>query len=806
MAKIPETPGWRNIQMGTGTGSVGVPRTTPADFGAESWRNLQRLGNQVTESSVQMMRQFIRDDHQRQEDEAKEDLLMYDTRQQKRVDELMQRKTAAAFDTPEMYIEGAEADQITPEDESRREGELYKRMLAEGRMRIDQHNVQRLNRHVLNERTNLRVQAAEASSARAIEVIKQEPWRLNEQLNVIFDNIDAQVEAQGLKSTMVGSGNTAIYMADFYKQQALTGAVQNALTALATQYGPEEALTFLRSNDAQRYRKELGEGNWNRIFGAAEKKLQAEQAKQAIDQLTVQLDSEINSRYMSGEDPAKIRAEMVQKYGTSLGVPAVNALARSIFSYDRPEAESTDHTSEYRDLLMAGNVPLATIEWSAQMRGAQGLKELRDAQKEVMTLKATGDDYRVHALLNEDDSPIAQQLKAGNYEGARRTVIGMRESLSNEQFKDLNTAITSGEKSVPATESEESILKAQLDKYELQKKLVSAQEEFRKQELLDQVMSSPDPQQSEAYMNANYKQKAFIDKELAAMRASQYESDQNTIQRNFYAADSLTNAELNALMSTEQGMTDLARSLGGFRSQQFQDLWKKSKDPSIKTTYTTRATTEARNAVRAAASKHGSVITNREMQELGPIIDDSVTEVFNDYQESHNLESPAMIPPSTRRTLINGVVYKTLNNRAGLVMEASGTSVDEEELRLLYPEIVEQSIRVSTPDIVRAATQTGREIRGLEPLPDEEFEAVPPVWTFKEDRASGISTWVQENIPYGPGIQGDSAVKRISGYAMKEPDRGRLCFFPEFNSFALYDNAGRMLIEFDRNGNPKNVR
>ena len=66
MAEITRLPQGRSIQVSMNTGTVGMPRTTPNDFGAQNWQNWQRLGQEVIQADVSYMTHFIQEDHQRQ--------------------------------------------------------------------------------------------------------------------------------------------------------------------------------------------------------------------------------------------------------------------------------------------------------------------------------------------------------------------------------------------------------------------------------------------------------------------------------------------------------------------------------------------------------------------------------------------------------------------------------------------------------------------------------------------------------------------------------------------------------------------
>lgn len=805
MAEITRLPQGRSIQVSMNTGTVGMPRTTPNDFGAQNWQNWQRLGQEVIQADVSYMTHFIQEDHQRQEDEAKEDLLTYDTVQQQRLDNLLMTQGANALNAPEQYLEGREdPGYVLPE---RRGGELYERNMSLGKLRIDNQNVQTLGKHVLRQRETLRIQSAEATSARALQKIERQPGLLDEELsNTILPNVRIQLDTQGI---------TDPDLRKFYEDQARIGAVKTALISMAAEHGAEEALKMFSDPQIQAYKELVGPVAWEKIFNVQNARLQAKKAQEENRALQVEAYQKISSLYEAGLDPITINNQMIAEYGPQLGVPAVAALANNVYSLPR-KAQATQQSklvNEYKQLAMSTNLGWTpdNLQWRAQMRGPDDVAALAQAQKEILAEAKEGDSYKVHYLTNNSESIIARQMRAGEYDEARRTLIKMSNELTASEYQQINKVINEHESVVVGTVV--TPLERQLSLAKTYKDLRDAELEQSKVISLSRVLASEGaPELSEAYKSLSYEQKEYVDKQLQRIRYSQsgWVVDENIQAANFYKYDSMSNSDLNELFQTEVGTSTILRELGGPNTKFYQDIWKKSQNPDVKTQYATRAQIQAIQRAQAIAYRSGNSITPSELKELRPVISDAVTSGLTEYQLTHNLDNPNKIPPNIREAIIMNAVYDVTNERQGLKITGSGTTVELSQLQNVYPEIAERSIIVNMPTVsndwesISANNSLGFRMIRKRNVKDQQ---VPPVWTYKKNPITNISEWVQENIPYSAGVSSpdpgiNAALQRISVHAQQfdSTTRGRLCFYPSSNQFYLYGIAGNVLAKYSIDG------
>ncbi len=692
MAEITRLPQGRSIQVSMNTGSVGMPRTTPDDFGAQNWRNWQRLGQEVIQADVAYMTDFINEDHQRQEDEAKEDLLTYDTVQQQRMESILQTQGSNALHAPEQYLGGREDPGYVLPD--RKGGELYERNMSLGKLRIDNHNVQQASKHVMRQRENLRVQSAEVTSARALERINLQPGLLDEELqNNILPNVNTQLDAQGIYDPEVRK---------FYEDQARVGAVKTALISMAAEHGAEEALKMFSDPQIQEYKKTVGAVTWEKIFNIQNTRLKAKQAQEENRALQVEAYQKISSLYESGLDPITINNQMIAEYGPQLGVPAVAALANNVYSLPRKAgvAEQTKLVSEYKQLALSTNLGWTpdNLQWRAAMKGPADLAALAQAQKEIMAGVKEADEYKVHYLTNNTESILARQIRMGEYDEARRTLIGMSADLTSSEYQQIGKVIDNSESTTESMII--TPLERELKRANTLTKLRESQIEQSKVVGLTQVLSSEGaPEESEAYKKLTVDQKEYVDKQLQRIRYAQsgWETDENTQAGNFGKYDELPNNVLNELFSTEIGTTTILRELGGPNTQFYKDIWKKAQNPDVKMQYATRAQVQAVQRVQSIAYRMGNSIGPKELQELKPVINDMVTQGLNDYQLAHGLDNPSKIPADVRQAVVENAVYETINERQGLKVSGVGMSISQSELQTTYPEIAERSIVVNMP-------------------------------------------------------------------------------------------------------------
>lgn len=820
MAQITGLPKWSRLQV---SGSLGSrPRTSASSFGGDGWKQIEDLGNQVTRAAVTTMQHYIQNDHRRQQDEAKEDLLYYSTEQQRRVDELKQKKLSDAFNTPQEYLEQmderkAQLEELRAVNDrggglNNRGGQIYRQMLAEGQLRIDQHNIQSLNKHVLSERTNLTVTMSEATNAHAVEVIKREPWRLTEQLTeVIFPNISDQVEAQGYGTEIVGTGASQMYMADYMKQQASIAAVKSAVDGLAEQYGPEEALKFFNSSDVETLQGVIGKKSWDEIFGAVETKLKAQQDKEITNTIGIQLDREVSERLAAGDNYLTVRDEMMVKYGPTLGVSSVNSVLQSVVTAQNTVEPKVQKQlqKDYLGLLMSGQASFETLQATAD-GDVDKARALDAAYKEYQQLDTTKTTFRTNDILNSKNSVIAQDIRSGRFDEASQTAFKLYEDgdLTRDEYSVIAKSINDTRALYDPEAVADNEVQKRLDRAVRDENLRNAELNVTNQETLTRVLESGAGKNSKAYQEASFETKQFLNRELDARYQGRFESDENIRQRNFYRYDSVPTNQLLQMMSTEVGMSQIARDLGGESSTQFKELYKKLHDPARGMSYLTNATVEARNRVRARAIRRGEAIDNAEFNELRPVIDDAVTELFNSYQADHNLESPNMIPPTVRNALINTVVDRTALERGGVAVnrDNGGTTIENSVMENLNPELYAKSIKVAIPHIPSAADYAGSNPGNMEfagstaniPMHDE----VPPVWTFKRHPQTGVETYVQENIPYVIGVTGHDGVQRIATDARQFDNAGRLTYFPSYNMFVLYSLTGKKLQSYNMAGKP----
>lgn len=832
MAQITRLPGGRNISLGMGTGSVGMPRTNADDFGAESWRNVQELGQQVTRASVVAMDHFIDEDHQRQEDEARLDLTHIGNERWKKVEELSQKRTSEAFNTPEEYLQYSQSQydalqNFNSENEDvRRGGELYRRRIEAGIAEIDAMNVKRLQRHALDQRNRLHQESLDVANAGALERISRDPGRLQYELeNVIYPNISAQVNAQGYGSAMVGEGESAVYMADFYKQQAETGALKTALSGMVAQNGATAALEMLRSSDMDGIRARIGEASWKQIFGAYEAKLQAQQIEEQKNLLEVQLNNEIATLRQNGEDDFTIQTAMVEKYGPSMGVSAVNSILRGVPGVD-PKASSENIKAAgkaYFDSMMSGLVDWSTLEASARAADAQTgsgssehYAEFIRQRDNALTMKRKVNEYqnyRTEQILGGMDSPVAQNIRLGTAEGfqAAREGVAAMTGLTEGERAYLDDGITKAESAAQA--GQETALQRRINAEKRQNDAQKAARLSELQSLAGTLMLRPgNPEQSEEFQRLNPAERKLVRTEFQAWEEGQYEGDPVRQLRNHAKWDKFSGIQLNSLGELEQ--RKMFWEVGGRDSPYGKELSKKMLEKRTGSGKFTSLMTDLNNRLRAATgtSPQGPLV-GAEFTQVSAEAEAELARLQNDYLETHDMQEP---PLAYREAMLSSVTQKAVAKRAGIIPTTGGTELDAVQMETEFPEVYARSIRTATRDAVRRRPMftdaLAMEQQGLPEFygrRDVQMSAdIEPTWELFE--VNGQTELVQTGISFqgpndtSPDPDTASAMSRIRQDVVRRfPNTAAtLWFFPTGNALVAKDTFQNTLQIYDRAGNP----
>lgn len=827
MAQITGIPGGRNISLGMGTDSVGMPRTNPNDFGAESWRNVRELGQQVTRSSIVAMQHFIDEDHQRQEDEARLDAVHIENERAKKVDELSQKKNSEAFNTPEEYLQYSQqqydALQTFNKDnpDSRRGGELYNRRVQEATAQVDAMNVRRLQRHAMVERERLHVQSLEVANAGALERLSKDPSRLRHELDtVIFPNIAQQVEAQGYGNATVEGSPTGERMADFYKRQAESGALKTALQAMTAQHGPAAALEMLRSGDMAGIRSDLGEQAWSEVFGTYEAKLQAAEVEQQERALEVQLNREIALLRRNGEDDLTIQTKMVEAYGTTLGVPAVNTIFRGVPDID-PQAAGADVAaagkSYLRSLVMGGSIDELRI--AATKRGADYVLALGAAEAEYIKFRQQGDaarTYRTEQVLNGIDSDVAHNIRLGTpeaFDRAERSVEALTALNDNERLYITGKVAEARAKAQVSRQTE-------LERTLRHERVVSDAARAERSAALIGLAATLDirpenPEQSQEFQQLPLHEQRIVREELRAREEGRYEPDPVRQLMAYGRWGAMPYAAFVALPEAE--IRRMFREVGGPASEWGKKLTEKREKKQGAGEYSKTATTLTDQLRAAFQSSSMGVPTTSEFTYLEGAAQAELAQWQNDYYFRNDMAEPTY---AERSAALASIVQRTELRRLGIAPTQSGTEITKEQMAVEFPELDSQAIRTTTRYAGTTGTPTIAGMPVVGPLgslaewwktSEPTVEQNEPIWeAFDFD---GRTEMVQTGIPFlGPNVTSPDAntasvLGQIRQYVMDnytDPLTGlsretfTLNYYPVGNMLVLKDIAGRSVAKFAR--------
>lgn len=720
MPQITGLPGGRGLSVDQSLiGNVATgPRLNADDFGAGQWQDWGQLGQQITRASVQAMNHFIQEDHQRQEDEARLDVLNMDTNLQKTTDELSQKKMSAAFDTPDEYLaqsNSALEDLQAGNNNTGRGGGLYNRIVQERLAQINNRNIQRLNRHVMNERENLHQTTIQAENARAMEVIQTEPGRLVEQLeNVIYPNIDAQVASQGMGDRVIGSGDTAIRMDEFYKQQAATGALHTALAAVSEQGGPAQALALLSNPDMESFKKRLGPANWQKVFGTYEAKLKSQTMEATRRAQEIELNQQIAEMRANGESDFTIQTQMVERYGMTLGVSAVNTIMRGVPGVD-PAADPVavkvkEAETGYLNGLMASPASREMLLASAQasdIEANDGTAKFTDAfhaaeatWAQNMKKRDATASYRVQHLLSAPDSPIAQKIRSGTptaLDEARQDIMAMGLDKVEEAalLEGVNKAQTD------AATAQQTTLSRELEASKLQNEYRTYQSAKEGLAVADKLAGNSDPYNSDEFKKLDAQTQRVVKDELLAREKGQYENDPVRQLSNHAKWDALTYEQLVGLSAAEQ--RQMFREVGGVDSAYGKNLVDRFEKKTGKTAFT-NSVQELEDRITSAMAGVGTPITVSDMSaDKAQIFAEARMDWsarYNDYVASHGGKEPDY---ATREAFLSTITQKAVWKRMGIQPTRDGTNIDLTDVEATFPEAAAATIRTYR-DVVRPST------------------------------------------------------------------------------------------------------